>query len=325
MAKITTLLLSLILVLNCSNNNKQNNVTFNISIGGNDKDDGNSVQQTSDGGFIVTGFFGSIDNSRFLLKTDSFGKEEWFKTFKKEEYDVGRSVQQTSDGGYVVIGGDWLIKTNSIGNEEWSKTIGEGFKGLESISETQDAGFILTGVGELKNNDERYKILLIKTDVLGNEEWEKAFSGSGGFSLPQGSSAQQTSDGGYIIFGFTDQTSVEGTKVWLIKTNREGIEEWNRTFKYGGSAYGRTGQQTSDGGFIVGGNIVGDGEQFDERSSYLLKTNSLGAEEWSREFKEPSISFVRQTLDGGYVFTGFSSSEDIWVAKTDSSGNILAK
>jgi len=374
MAKITSLLLSLILIFNCSNNTKQNNVTFNTSLGGNDRDRGESVQQTSDGGYIITGFtksygegftdvvllktdfrgkqewiktfggldvdggesvqltsdggfivtgcFGSINHSLFLLKTDSFGNEEWFKTFKKDEYDCGYSVQQTTDGGYVIIGGDWLIKTNSIGDEEWSKTVGDDFRDLVSISETLDTGFILTGSGKSKNNDEGYDILLIKTDALGDEVWERAFGGSG---FPRASSAHQTLDGGYIIFGSTDYNSIGGTNVWLIKTNREGIEEWNKTFKYGGRTFGRSGQQTSDGGFIVGGDIKIDGEKFNEMSSYLLKTNSLGEEEWVRVFRGPYISYVRQTHDGGYVFTGLSSSKDIWLAKTDSSGNILAK
>ncbi len=371
MAKVTSLILSLILVYNCSNNDDQSDVTFNNSIGGIhqdvgksvqqtsdggyiiigetksygagitdvalvktdfrgnqewlktfggvDVDCGNSVQLTSDGGFILTGFFGSIDNSLFLLKTDSFGNEEWFKTFKKDEYDWGKSVQQTTDGGYVVIGGDWLIKTDSLGIEKWNRTLGEGFKDLRSIDETSDGGFILTGTGKSEMNDEGYDVLLIKTDNLGNLLWERSFGGSG---FPQGNSTQQTKDGGFIIFGSTDHMPKEGPKVWLVKTDNEGIEEWNKTFQYGERDHGWSGQQTSDGGFIVGCNVLPLGSGYGDTNGLLLKMNSLGEEEWFRLFEGNIIFAVHQTRDGGYAVTGTNSLSDIWIAKTDSSGNI---
>ncbi len=89
----------------------------------------NSVQQTVDGGFIVTGFnYGT--GYLFLLKTDGQGNEEWKKTFEGGE---GNSVQQTVDGGFIVAGWeDWerseglLLKTDGQGNQEWRKTFGVG-------------------------------------------------------------------------------------------------------------------------------------------------------------------------------------------------------
>jgi len=77
-------------------------------------DAGYSVQQTSDGGYIVTGEY---SDDIYLLKTDAYGIREWQKIFSGY---VGYSVQQTSDGGYIVAGdcsgGICLIKTDAYGN-----------------------------------------------------------------------------------------------------------------------------------------------------------------------------------------------------------------
>jgi len=370
--KLLLLIPLIVLVISCSKDNQQQNITFNTSIGGKDRDrgssvqqtsdggyiitgatksygegitdvvllktnvrgkkewlqtfggsevdDGESVQQTSDGGFIVTGYVGSIENSLLLLKTESFGNKEWSKTFKKDSIDWGYSVQQTTDGGYVVVGGDWLIKTDFMGGEEWNTTLGKGFKDLRSVRQTQDGGFILTGEGDSEQNEEGNDILLIKTDSHGKEVWHRSFGGSG---FPSGNEVQQTSDGGYVIFGSSDVFSQGGSRILLIKTDQNGIEEWNKIFKYGDRDGGYSGTQTSDGGFIVAGSTRSDGAG--SKSALLLKTNPSGNEEWVRLFEDCFISSVRQTLDGGYVIVGMDSSRDIWLAKTDSSGRIPQK
>ena len=171
---------------------------------------GHSVQQTTDDGYVITTAHGS------LIKTDSNGNVEWTKTFGGS-CNCGNSVQQTSDGGYVIGGGGsdvCLIKTDSNGNEEWNKTFGgsdkdEGY----SVQQTTDGGYVIAGYTSSYGDGYDADIWLIKTDSHGNEEWNKTFGGS---NMDFGSSVQQTTDGGYIIAGYT-MSYGSGLNVWLIK------------------------------------------------------------------------------------------------------------
>jgi len=311
-------------------------VMFSKTFGASEDDNGRSVQQTSDGGYIITGTTESFGNGKrdvWLIKTDSQGKEEWNKTFGGTQNDRGFSVQQTTDGGYIFTGYTcsfgsgscdfWLIKTDSNGNEEWNKTFG-GEKGDQgrSVQQTTDGGYILTGFTNSYGNGE-YDVWLIKTDSQGIIEWNKTFGGS---EYDYGSSVQQTTDGGYIITGLTQSYDGNGEKktdVWLIKTDSNGNEEWNKNFGGVGGNEGKSVQQTTDGGYIISGYKSTNGQNDD----WLIKTDSNGNEEWNKTFggsSEYVVGYsVQQTTDGGYIITGqtvSSENSDVLLIKTNSEG-----
>ena len=328
--------------------NSQGTEEWNKTLGGSNQEGGYSVQQTTDGGYIVTGNTYSYGNGEYdvwLIKTDSQGIIEWNKTFGGSEYDDGRSVQQTTDGGYIITGKTdsfgnggydvYLIKTNSNGNEEWNKTFGgSNWDVGNSVQQTTDGGYIITGYTfSFGNVNGQNDVWLIKTDSNGNEEWNQTFGGS---QNEYGSSVQQTTDGGYIITGSTVYTENFDGDVLLIKTNSEGIEEWNKTFGGSNTDFGNSVQQTVDGGYIISGYTIVDYNPRWGNSNvdvYLIKTNSNGNEEWNKTFggnKSDRGHSVQQTTDGGYIITGSTSSfgsfthdSDIWLIKTDSEGNTV--
>jgi len=215
-----------------------------------------SVQQTNDGGYIITGFtysYGAGAADVCLIKTDSEGYMIWTRTFGGTGGQYGNSVQQTEDGGYVIAGntstgnGDvWLIKTNSQGDSLWTRSFGgsSGDEDSKSVQQTTDGGYIIAGC-TWSYGAGGHDVWLIKTDSLGQRQWAHTFGGS---NNDYGYSVQQTTDGGYVIAG-----GAGNSDVWLIKTDPLGILQWDRTF--GGSNFdqGRSVQQTTDGGYIIAG------------------------------------------------------------------------
>ena len=257
---------------------------------------------------------------------------KFVKTFGGSNFDEGRSIQQTTDGGFIIAGTTssfgngssdiWLIKTDAEGNEEWNQTFG-GSSSEEghSVQQTTDGGFIITGTTRSYGNGNA-DVWLIKTDSEGREEWNRTFGGSdwdGGFFV------QQTSDGGFIISGMTLSFGNGGSDVWLVKTDREGKEEWNRTFGESGSDNVSSAQQTVDGGYMITGSSGLD--------VWLIKTDSAGKQEWQRVIRKKSFMLegdsFQITSDGGVILTGYTlartgidGSVDVWLTKTDSEGHV---
>jgi hypothetical protein len=253
------------------------NIQWAKTYGGTSWDWASSVQQTSDGGYIVAGYTWSFGTGGdiLLIKTDANGNVQWAKTYGETGYDFAHSVQQTSDGGYIVAGGTnsfgagsvdiFLIKTDANGNVQWVKTYGEaGDDVAYSVQRTADGGYILAGyTGSFGAG--WGDIFLIKTNASGNLQWAKTY---GGINGEIAYSVQQTSDGGYIVAGYTTSFGAGGYDIFLIKTDANGNIQWAKTYGGATSDYAYSVQQTSDGGYIVAG-----GTGF---NVFLIKTDANG-------------------------------------------------
>jgi len=285
---------------------------------------GNCVQQTTDGGYIITGDAGYT----ILKKTDPNGNSQWSNGFFYDPHGFsgGTSVEQTTDGGYIITGykgyfesyspcNAFLIKTDPNGDSEWDKIFGSYFYSwCESVHQTTDGGYIVAGVNESD-------VYLVKTDPDGNSEWEKTFGGS---NTDEDYSVQQTTDGGYIVAGYTTLTPPQRKDVYLIKTDPNGDSQWEKTF--GGTVYdeGHSVQQTADGGYIVAGYTSSFGAGNDD--VYLIKTDSAGNLVWQKTLggsNDDKGYSIQQTSDGGYIIAGETESygaggSDVYLIKLSS-------
>ncbi|MFA7275056.1 MAG: T9SS type A sorting domain-containing protein [Crocinitomicaceae bacterium] len=259
--------------------------------GGNGFEGGYYVQQTSDGGYIMSGqtpAFGAGGFDVYLVKINDNGNIAWTKTYGGLDAEYANAVQQTSDGGYIITGSNgntfgfggsdfYLIKTDSLGNHIWSKTYGDtGFEEGKAVKQTTDGGYIIAGSSENTLGPLGPNFCLIKTNSVGDTLWAKLYGGS---MIDECYDVQQTSDGGYIMVGKSFSFSTNGDyDVYVVKVNSQGIEQWSKT--YGGSTtnhneIGYSIQQTSDNGFIITGEtLYGFGVGL--RNLYLIKTDSLG-------------------------------------------------
>ncbi|MFI5218551.1 MAG: T9SS type A sorting domain-containing protein [Bacteroidia bacterium] len=314
-------------------------ITFQKVYGTFGSDMANLVRQTTDGGYIIVGVRNSSGPSNediYLIKTDSIGDTLWTKTFGGGGDDFGNFVEQTSDGGYIVTGYTnysgysdvYLIKTDANGNALWSKSIGGAgvsYNFGTSVQQTLDGGYIITGHTNSFSAGP-YDVYLIKTNANGDTSWTKTIGGTGSET---GLSVMQTTDGGYIIIGYSDNFSGTLNDIYLVKTDSDGNVLWAKTFGGTGNEYGLAVQQTNDGGYMIAGwtNSFGNGNE----NVYLIKTNASGDTLWSKAYNagvndSRGYSF-RQTNDGGYIITGYTDSfignEDIYLIKTDVNGDTL--
>ena len=319
--------------------NASGDTLWTRTYGGTGSDEGYSVQQTADGGYIVAGMttsFGAGGGDVYLVKTNASGDTLWTKTYGGTGDGAGYSVSQTTDGGYIVAGlttvsGDseiYLIKTDRAGDTQWTRTYGGPHYDIGfSMQQTTDGGYIITGctfsfgIG----TPDCGNVYLVKTNAQGDTLWTRTF---GGTDHDLGNSVRQTSDGGYVVVGYTRSFGAGGSDVYLIKTDNAGETLWTRT--YGGRTYdwGNSVQQTSDGGYIITGSYVPPGgEHF---NVCVIRTSSSGDTLWTRAHGGNPAGgadgkSVQQSADGGYIIAGWivpSAHYDVYLVKTDSLGNV---
>ncbi len=301
--------------------------------GGANDDYGYSVQQTTDGGYIIAGSsssFTSFSDDIYIIKTDSLGDTVWTKIYGGEYLEVGNSVQQTSDGGYIITGlttsfgagsyDIYLLKTDPFGDTLWAKTYGGQRRDVGcSVQQTKDGDYIIAGYTESFGAGEK-DVYLIKTDSVGNTLWTKTY---GGKEDDYATSVQCTSDQGYIIVGNKGfyEAGSHYRYVWLLKTDDKGDTLWTKTYSGIDYLIARSVQQTADGGYI----IVADGWHIS-----LIKTDSLGDTLWTKTYSEGIESIglsVQQTSDDGYIVAGTINLPyviyEVYLIKTDASGDTL--
>jgi hypothetical protein len=252
-----------------------------------------SIQETTDGGYVVAGTtysFAVGECDYWILKLTEYGDIEWQRTYGGSGYDRAIHIQQTTDGGYVVAG------------------VAESFR---------------AGSGYKWRGD--YWIL--KLTENGDIEWQKTY---GGGDFDRANSIHQTADGGYIISGRTGHWPARKSDFWILKLSSSGDIEWQRAYGYGGATWETAGPiiPTSDGGYIIGGSTEPYGDR--EQVGLILKLTSNGDIKWQRTYgqtgSDDGTFNIQETSDGRYIVLGdmlfTSGNHDLMILKLSRDGNI---
>ncbi|TDX82558.1 T9SS type A sorting domain-containing protein [Epilithonimonas xixisoli] len=308
--------------------------------------------------------------SGFVLAINSYQAQtapviEWQKSFGGSKEDFAYDIKQTADGGYIVAGdtnstnGDvvgnhgsndgWVVKLNTSGIVEWQKTLGgSSYDTISSILQDTDGNYVASGYSYSPAGGRDYWV--VKLNQSGNIIWEKLFGGS---SVDTANSICQSTDGGYIIGGYTNSNdgfvagNHGGTDFWIVKLDTSGNLVWQKTLGGSDTDVAFSISATTDGGCVAAGrSMSNDGDvtgnhgsyQGGDRSDYwVVKLDPLGNLQWQKSLGgtgQDIATSVKQIAEGGYIVVGYTWSgndgdvtqnkgnTDYWVVKLNPSGNI---
>lgn len=252
--------------------------------------EGNSIEQTADGGYIVAGRFQDFSGSgMMLLKLNSQGVASWRRTFwepTSAAFAFGQNAHQTSDGGYIMVGHTYIdyynanrhkdimvVKTDSAGTQQWVKYYGDSTTEdlAYSIQEINNGEYIVAG-SSLDSASSITKMSLLKLNNLGDTLWTKSY---GGAHTSEFKSLGLTTEGGFILTGSSNIGTNGGTtNVSVFRTDSTGNILWTKEFGGNYADGGNEIMRTADGGYVLTGlanaNTIGNGVM------YLIKMDSTG-------------------------------------------------
>ena len=225
-------------------------------LGGSSSEEGTTVQQTADGGYILVGSsYSSADGDVtgtnhgqvdfWVVKLNDAGQIQWDRLIGGSDYDVLYSVRQAADGGFVLLGTSdssasgnvtdtnhggsdfWVVKLNDAGQIQWDRLLGgSDYDNGYSVQQTADGGFVLLGYSSSSESGDvigtthgGLEMWIVKLDGAGSLEWQRLLGGS---STDYGNSVRQTADGGYVLFGYS-RSSLSGD---VTGTNHGGDDFW---------------------------------------------------------------------------------------------------
>ena len=202
----------------------------------------------------------------------------------------------------------------------WSRTYtGSGLREVDSLLQTGDGGFLLAGTTSSGPSQPTY-IELIKIDSLGKVQWNRTYEGTG---LPMDDCLVQTEDGNYAVAGEYIFTSQQKVGFWLAKLNSTGDIIWTKTYFGEGFGFAESLVQTSDGGFALAGPTHAETHIITgEMDIWLLKTDSLGNQQWAKTVGTGHAHSIVQSVDGGYALAAYSTSANFELIKTSSTGTV---
>ncbi|WP_157637758.1 hypothetical protein [Flexithrix dorotheae] len=306
---------------------RDGNQEWEKKFGDDETEEANDLIKTRDGNFMVVGFSDSYSGSpgikdMWVIKFDAAGNEIWNKTYGTDvTIDEGNSIVEAHDDGYLIVGNSFVngslnimaIKIAENGEKVWEKIYGgqnseEGTK----VVKTGD-GYTIVGNTESKGKG-KWDIWLLHLDKEGNELWDQTY---GGGDNETANAIVKTSDGGYLIAGSTYSFAFASQDFWIIKTDAQGKEIWNKAIgSYAAEeAFGLI--ETKDGKFVAVGfqEVWDEAEQavsLDGYDVYIVKIDEKGEVIWDRAVggeKDQRGFDLAELEDGSLMVVGFTKAD----------------
>ncbi len=266
----------------------------------------------------------------YLVKFTGSGDTLWTKNIFTAENAYGYSLAATYDGymlcGYQETGKGvpeiFVSRTNVSGDTLWTRIFGQPLSGVgTSVVRAADNNYVACGYIDQPGNFNR-DIFLVKFNPWGDTVWTRTID-LGGYEVAWAIHA--TSDQGFVITGYHWSSTATNTSLLALKTDAQGLVQWQKSFGDVGLDIGYDGIQTTDGGFAFTGlSTAASGVQ----SLYVVRTTSTGDTLWTRRFGTPPKSVgngLRETDDGGFIIAGANNSVtgqlyDVFAVRTDGNG-----
>ena len=271
--------------------------------------EGYGIINTSDGGFVISG---SMNDKMAILKFDANGNLSWSKQYNELISSDASKLLQTADGGYLLSGGisadggnqyqSYLIKTDASGNVQWSKKyFNTYYSVILDIKKTNDGNYVFIAVNYSEDADSDDTTYIVKTNTSGGVLWSKYFTEAGFYA--DGRSLLPTSDGGYVIAGYTYGNEDDG---FMVKVDGSGNFKWSKYTNEGSSFYSVI--EVSDGSYVA----IGYGYNGETNDLiYLTKVSSAGALVWTRTISFDNLAAnVYHLLKTGNGYIGVGSLYD---------------
>lgn len=283
-----------------------------------------AVIQTIDGGYALTG---SASGEMFLIKTYANGTLAWSQIYTGEGYGTfGTSLVQTSDGGFAVAGytyseitdsdNVYLVRTYANGTMKWNYTYGdaEADENGNAMVLSSDGSFVICGNYYSAGDTDAF---LLKVNSNGTLVWNKIYNST---YESYAYSVVATSDGGYALAGSLYDYDTYNNDMYLIKTDANGIYQWNQTYGNTDSDYAYSVIQAKDGGYVLAGYTSSSiTHSYD---ALLVKAYANGTQEWRQTIGGSASERARAvaaTQDGGYVLAGYintpTTTYDVYLVK----------
>lgn len=313
-------------------------IQWQRALGGTANDQAFSVQQTTDGGYIMAGYTESNDGDvagnhgsgdAWIVKMNSAGAIEWQQPYGGTNHEEAMDIKQTADNGFIMSGltrsndGDviglhggydaWVVKLNAFGIIQWQHALGgTDYDYAMEIDQTTDGGYIMAGEcrsndGDVSGNHGNWDAWVVRLDSTGGLQWQRCVGDS---SVDVADAIRQSVGGSFLMAGGTTPAGFYDFDLSVTKLNGNNTIEWQQSLGNNDMDEGYDLVETGSGGYVLAGST--DGFNDNQYNAWSIKYSESGVFQWQLPMGGSSNdeAFGIALAPDGYLIAGYTASND---------------